>query len=83
MLQINRNCRKNIHIKRGNIMLTNIAVDDNLMAEAMKFSNMEAKNAVVEKGLHLLIQLKKQERIKSLRGKLIWDSDLNRMRVDR
>ena len=63
-------------------MRTNIVIDDNLMAEALKLSQLKTKKAVVETGLRLLIQIKKQERIKSLRGKLNWDSDLEKMRLD-
>ena len=64
-------------------MRTNIIIDDNLMAEAMKLSRLKTKKAVVESGLRLLIQIKKQEQIKSLRGKLKWDGDLDKMRLDR
>ena len=64
-------------------MRTNIIIDDNLMAEAMKLSRLKTKRAAVESGLRLLIQIKKQERIKSLRGKLKWDGDLDKMRLDR
>ena len=64
-------------------MRTNIVIDDDLMAEAIKLSRLKTKKAVVESGLRLLIQLKKQERIKSLRGKLKWDGDLDAMRLDR
>jgi Arc/MetJ family transcription regulator len=63
-------------------MRTNIVIDDTLMAEAMKVSALKTKKAVVESGLRLLIQIKKQERIKSLRGKLKWDDDLDKMRLD-
>ncbi len=63
-------------------MRTNIVIDDTLMAEAMKVSALKTKKAVVESGLRLLIQIKKQERIKSLRGKLKWDDNLNKMRLD-
>ncbi len=63
-------------------MRTNIVIDDALMAEAMKVSALKTKKAVVESGLSLLIQIKKQEHIKSLRGKLKWDDDLNKMRLD-
>jgi Arc/MetJ family transcription regulator len=52
------------------------------MAEAIKLSQLKTKKAVVETGLRLLIQIKKQERIKSLRGKLNWDGDLEKMRLD-
>ena len=64
-------------------MRTNIIIDDKLMSEAMKLSRLKTKKAVVESGLRLLIQIKKQEQIKSLRGKLEWDGDLDKMRLDR
>lgn len=63
-------------------MRTNIVIDDSLMAEALALSQLKTKKAVVETGLRLLIQIKKQERIKSLRGKLKWDADLEKMRLD-
>ncbi len=63
-------------------MRTNIVIDDNLMAEAIELSQLKTKKAVVETGLRLLIQIKKQERIKGLRGKLKWDGDLEKMRLD-
>lgn len=63
-------------------MRTNIVIDDKLMAEAIKLSQLKTKKAVVETGLRLLIQIKKQERLKSLRGKLNWDADLEKMRLD-
>ena len=50
-------------------MRTNIVIDDKLMIEAMTLSQ-------------LLVQIKKQERIKNLRGKLKWDGDLDAMRLD-
>lgn len=64
-------------------MRTNIVIDDNLMEEAIKLSQLKTKKAVVESGLRLLIRLKKQERIKTLRGKLKWDDDLEQMRTDK
>jgi len=63
-------------------MRTNIVIDDNLMSEAMMLSKLKTKKAVVEKSLRLLIQLKKQERIKKSRGKFKWDGDLDSMRLD-
>jgi Arc/MetJ family transcription regulator len=63
-------------------MRTNIVIDDQLMNEAIKLSRLKTKRAVVESGLRLLIQTKKQERIKNLRGKLKWDGDLDKMRLD-
>jgi Arc/MetJ family transcription regulator len=64
-------------------MRTNIVIDDDLMNEAMALSRLKTKKEVVETGLKLLVQMKKQERIKRLRGKLKWVGDLDAMRMDR
>ena len=64
-------------------MRTNIVIDDAIMKEAMMLSKLKTKKAVVETGLKLLVQIKKQEQIKSLRGKLKWDGDLEKMRLNR
>ncbi|WDN89658.1 hypothetical protein BuS5_02626 [Desulfosarcina sp. BuS5] len=54
-------------------MRTNIVIDDDLMKEAMTLSLLKTKKDVVETSLKLLVQIKKQERLKNLRGKLKWD----------
>jgi len=64
-------------------MRTNIVIDGAIMNEAMMLSKIKTKKAVVEAGLKLLVQIKKQEKIKSLRGKLKWDGDLEKMRLNR
>ncbi len=64
-------------------MRTNIVVDDDLMAEAMKVSDIKTKKGVVDQALNLLVQVKKQEKIRLLRGKLHWEGNLEKMRTDR
>ncbi|MCD6580852.1 MAG: type II toxin-antitoxin system VapB family antitoxin [Desulfuromusa sp.] len=64
-------------------MRTNIVVDDDLMAEAMKLSEIKTKKGVVDQALNLLVQVKKQEKIRLLRGKLCWEGDLDELRTDR
>lgn len=63
-------------------MRTNIEIDETLIKEAMKASGLTTKKAAVEEGLRLIISLKKQEGIKSLRGKVKWEGDLDKMRTD-
>jgi len=63
-------------------MRTNIVINDDLMAQALRLTQYKTKKAVVEESLKLLVRLKKQEKIKSLRGKLNWDGDLEKMRLD-
>ncbi|MCU0977528.1 MAG: type II toxin-antitoxin system VapB family antitoxin [Steroidobacteraceae bacterium] len=58
-------------------MRTNIVIDDKLIAEAMKLSGARTKREAVEDSLRLMVQLKRQERIRSARGKLKWTGDLD------
>jgi Arc/MetJ family transcription regulator len=63
-------------------MRTNIVIDDQLMAEALKLTGLATKREVVELGIKTLIRLKQQEKIKSFKGKLKWEKDLEDMRLD-
>ena len=64
------------------IMRTNIVIDDELMAAALKARPNATKRSVVEEGLRLVAQLHRQRRVRSLRGKLRWEADLETMRRD-
>jgi Arc/MetJ family transcription regulator len=64
-------------------MRTNIVIDDKLMADALKATGAKTKREAVEMGLRTLLALKKQERIRGLRGKLRWNGNLEEMRTDK
>ena len=65
-------------------MRTNIVIDDRLMKQAMRASGATTKREAVETALRLLVGLQRQERlIRSARGKLRWQGDLDAMRRDR
>ncbi len=65
-------------------MRTNIVIDDRLMKQAMRACGAATKREAVETALRLLVGLKRQERlIRSARGKLRWEGDLDAMRRDR
>lgn len=63
-------------------MRTNIVIDDDLMAEAMKASGLTTKKEVVEQGLKLLVRLRQQQEIRKLRGRVKWEGNLAAMRGD-
>jgi Arc/MetJ family transcription regulator len=64
-------------------MRTNIVIDDKLMAQAMRLTGLPTKRAVVEEGLKLLVQVRRQSRaLKALKG-IGWEGDLGEMRRDR
>ena len=64
-------------------MRTNIVIDDDLMAQAMKATGLPTKKAVVEAGLQLLIQVKAQTGVRRLRGKVAWSGNLDQSRAGR
>ncbi len=62
-------------------MRTNIEIDDNLMADALKATGLNTKKEAVELGLKALIKLNKQASIRALRGKLKWEGNFEEMRA--
>ena len=55
-------------------MRTNIELDDELLAKAMKATGSKTKRAAVEEGLRLLVRTHAQGSIRDLRGKVaFWD----------
>jgi Arc/MetJ family transcription regulator len=63
-------------------MRTNIVIDDRLMADALKESGVRTKRECVELGLQTLIRMRRQEKIRELRGTVTWEGDLDAMRTD-
>jgi Arc/MetJ family transcription regulator len=64
-------------------MRTNIVIDDKLMRETLRATGLKTKREAVELGLRTLLRLRQQEKIRSLRGKLAWEGDLDAMRTDK
>lgn len=61
-------------------MRTNIVIDDTLMNQALQASGLKTKKDVVEEGLKLIIRRQSQRKIRSLKGKITWEGDLDEMR---
>lgn len=64
-------------------MRTNVEIDDELMRKAMAASGKTTKKGAVEDALRLVVQLKRQEGIKKLFGKVHWEGNLDEMRQSR
>jgi Arc/MetJ family transcription regulator len=64
-------------------MRTNIVLDDKLVKRAQKLTGIKTKREVVHEALRTLILLNEQGEIRSLRGKLKWEGDLNEQRQAR
>ena len=63
-------------------MRTNIDIDDQLMAEALRRSGTKTKRGAVEEALRFFVQVKAQSDLRQLRG-IGWEGDLDAMRTDR
>lgn len=68
-------------IDRETGMRTNIVIDDKLMKDALRATGAKTKREVVERGLKILVDLRKQEQARLLRGKIKWEGDLDEMRT--
>lgn len=64
------------------IMEVKVKIDDQLVQSALQLSGLGTQKEVVEEALKAFVQLLQQNSIKSLRGKLNWEGDLNEMRAD-
>lgn len=61
-------------------MRTNIEIDAQLMAEAMKAMGTRTKRETVEKALEAQVAIKRQLGILKLKGKVEWVGDLDQLR---
>jgi Arc/MetJ family transcription regulator len=59
-----------------------IEIDDSLLTEALEATGLRTRHELVELALKMLIQIKHQQELQSLRGKMPWDGDLEAMRRD-
>jgi Arc/MetJ family transcription regulator len=77
------NGRIETNVHSAKIMKTSIEIDAVLVADALKVTGLSFQHEVVELALKTLIQVKRQEVIRTLRGQLPWDGDLETLRTDR
>ncbi len=58
-------------------MATNLAIDDQLIVTAQKIGHHKTKREAVTEALKEYIQLKKQQKVLNLFGKIDYDADYN------
>lgn len=61
-------------------MRTNIEIDDDLLADAMRAAGTTTKRATVEAGLRELIRRHRVRKVRQLRGAVDWIGDLDELR---
>jgi hypothetical protein len=63
-------------------MTEQVPVESGILTEALKVTNNADKQQVVEEALKVLIQIRRQQPIRQLRGRLRWEGNLDEMRAD-
>jgi Arc/MetJ family transcription regulator len=64
-------------------MRTNIILDEDLINRARQLTGIKTKKQVIQEALRLLIQIREQENVRALRGKLRWEGNLDELRQGR
>jgi Arc/MetJ family transcription regulator len=64
-------------------MFTSLELDDELFNKAWSLSGNRTKKGLVEEALRLFVRLHEQAEVRSLRGKLVWQGDLDEIREER
>ena len=83
ILLYNTHNNRKLYTRKEEVMRTNIVLDDKLIARAQKLTGIRTKREVVHEALRLLILLKEQAEVRTLRGKLPWDGSLSDQRQSR
>ncbi len=62
---------------------TNIVVNEDLIKDIRRFSELKTKREIIEKALEDHLNYLKRQKLRSLRGKITWEGDLMKMREGR
>jgi Arc/MetJ family transcription regulator len=64
-------------------MVTNIDLDEDLLGTAMRLTGERTKRAVVHRALQELVRLARLRELRSARGSLKWEGNLETLREER
>ncbi len=60
-----------------------IRINEDLVKQVKTLAGVKTQRAAVEEALRFFINLREQEKIRALRGKLTWEGNLSEMREGR
>ncbi|HEX4961467.1 MAG TPA: type II toxin-antitoxin system VapB family antitoxin [Thermoanaerobaculia bacterium] len=64
-------------------MFTSLDLNEGLFMKAWGLSGIRTKKGLVEEALRTYVRLHEQAQVRSLRGKLVWEGDLDTIREER
>lgn len=62
---------------------TNIVLDDKLVDDCMKATGIRTQKALIDHALHELLRRENQTKILELKGKILWEGNLDEWRQGR
>lgn len=62
---------------------TNIVLDDKLVDDCMKATGIRTQKALIDHALHELLRRENQSKILELKGKILWEGNLDEWRQGR
>jgi len=83
IIRISGNHEDVIKLKDDLMLIQNHILKHHFIADEDILNVIKGKKETVEEALKLLITLKNQASIRNFRGKLFWDGDLEKMRLDK
>jgi hypothetical protein len=63
-------------------MQTTLNIDETIIAEVRTYYGSTSLDVIVQEALQTLLTLRKQDAVRSLRGKLLWEGDIHIMRMN-
>jgi len=64
-------------------MRTHLELDDTLLSEVVELGHFATKKAAVNAALSEYVKLLKRRQLLELRGKVVWEGDLEQLRTSR
>ena len=62
---------------------TNVVIDDKLIQDCLRETGIKTQRALIDHALRELLRHEKQMKILQLKGKVIWEGNLDEWRKDR
>ncbi len=64
-------------------MSESMSLDENLLSEARELTGIEGREAIINEALKLFVQVRRQDGLRRLRGKVTWEGNLDELRRGR
>ena len=62
---------------------TNVVLDEKLVGKGMRLTGIDTQKASIDYALRELVRRKEQKKMLKLKGKIVWEGDLEELRAER